>query len=414
MNLKDKLLKLKAGCFITSFLLLFFIFLINISIEHKKYEELTYEEIFETKVSVLNIYDKKDYQVLKLKADNFIFYTSLDKEIKLDKLDILNIAFISKKVTFIDYLKGFYSKTIYFDKLERNRNFKDELIYKINLNHQNEMISELFQALFLAIPISSNLRDICTNYGISHLIALSGFHIAVISFVIYWLLYFPYSFFHKRYFPYRNRKFDLLVICILVLFSYLFFVGIVPSLLRSLIMLVLSVILLRNNIEIFSFGTLLYTVLLIITFIPSFIFSLGFWFSVIAVFYIILYMKYFYNMNKYLSFIFFNFWMFLIFNPIVHFYFPQTSYEQFLSPIITVFFTLFYPFEIFAHIFDFAIYFDDYLKIFLEYKMNVFEVFTPFYFFVIYVVFSLVSTINKKAFYFLNILMVLFSFYLYI
>ena len=396
------------------FLLLFFIFLINISIEHKKYEELTYEEIFETKVSVLNIYDKKDYQVLKLKADNFIFYTSLDKEIKLDKLDILNIAFISKKVTFIDYLKGFYSKTIYFDKLERNRNFKDELIYKINLNHQNEMISELFQALFLAIPISSNLRDICTNYGISHLIALSGFHIAVISFVIYWLLYFPYSFFHKRYFPYRNRKFDLLVICILVLFSYLFFVGIVPSLLRSLIMLVLSVILLRNNIEIFSFGTLLYTVLLIITFIPSFIFSLGFWFSVIAVFYIILYMKYFYNINKYLSFIFFNFWMFLIFNPIVHFYFPQTSYEQFLSPIITVFFTLFYPFEIFAHIFDFAIYFDDYLKIFLEYKMNVFEVFTPFYFFVIYLVFSLVSTINKKAFLFLNILMVVFSFYLYI
>ena len=396
------------------FLLLFFIFLINISIEHKKYEELTYEEIYETKVSILNIYDKKDYQVLKLKADNFIFYTSLDKEIKLDKLDILNIAFISKKVTFIDYLKGFYSKTIYFDKLERNRNFKDELIYKINLNHQNEMISELFQALFLAIPISSNLRDICTNYGISHLIALSGFHIAVISFVIYWLLYFPYSFFHKRYFPYRNRKFDLLVICILVLFSYLFFVGIVPSLLRSLIMLVLSVILLRNNIEIFSFGTLLYTVLLIITFIPSFIFSLGFWFSVIAVFYIILYMKYFYNMNKYLSFIFFNFWMFLIFNPIVHFYFPQTSYEQFLSPIITVFFTLFYPFEIFAHIFDFAIYFDDYLKIFLEYKMNVFEVFTPFYFFVIYLVFSLVSTINKKAFLFLNILMVVFSFYLYI
>ena len=396
------------------FLLFFLILLINISIEHKKYEELTNEEIYETRVSILNIYDKKDYQVLKLKADNFIFYTSLDKEIKLEKLDILNIAFITKKVTFLDYLKGFYSKTIYFDKLERDRNFKDELIYKINSNHQNEMISELFQALFLAIPISSNLRDICTNYGISHLIALSGFHIAVISFVIYWLLYFPYSYFHKRYFPFRNRKFDLLVICISVLFLYLFFVGIVPSLLRSLIMLVLSVILLRNNIKIFSFGTLLYTVLLIITFIPSFIFSLGFWFSVIAVFYIILYMKYFYNMNKYLSFVFFNFWMFLIFNPIVHFYFPQTSYEQFLSPIITVFFTIFYPIEIFAHMFDFAFYFDEYLKIFLEYKMKVFEVFTPLYFFVLYLVVSLFSTINKKAFYFLNILMVLFSFYLYI
>ena len=395
------------------FLLLFFIFLINISIEHKKYEELTNEEIYETRVSILNIYDKKDYQVLKLKADNFIFYTSLDKEIKLEKLDILNIAFITKKLAFLDYLKGFYSKTIYFDKLERDRNFKDELIYKINSNHQNEMISELFQALFLAIPISSNLRDICTNYGISHLIALSGFHIAVISFVIYWLLYFPYTYFHKRYFPFRNRKFDLLIVCMLVLFGYLFFVGIVPSLLRSLIMLLLSVILLRNNITIFSFGTLLYTVLLIISFIPSFIFSLGFWFSVIAVFYIILYMKYFSEMNKYLSFAFFNFWMFLIFNPIVHFYFPQTSYEQFLSPIITIFFTLFYPFEIFAHIFDFAIYFDGFLKLFLEHKMNVFEVVTPFYFFVIYIAVSLFSTINKMAFFFLNILMILFNFYLF-
>lgn len=395
-------------------LLLFVIFLITISIEYKKYEELTNEEIYETKVSILNIYDKNDYQVLKLKADNFTFFTSLDKEIKLEKFDILNIAFISKKITFTEYLKGFYSKTIYFDKVKRDRNFKDNIISKINSNHQNKMISELFQALFLAIPISSNLRDICTNYGISHLIALSGFHIAVISFVIYWLLYFPYTFFHKRYFPFRNRKFDLLVVCMFVLFSYLFFVGIVPSLLRSLIMLLLSVILLRNNIKIFTFGTLFYTVLLILTFIPSFIFSLGFWFSVIAVFYIILYMKYFFDMNKYFSFVFFNFWMFLIFNPIVHFYFPQTSYEQFLSPILTVFFTIFYPIEVFAHMFDFAFYFDEYLKFFLEYKMKVFEVFTPLYFFVLYLVVSLFSTINKKAFYFLNILMVLFNFYLYI
>lgn len=394
-------------------LLLLFIFLINISIEHKKYEEIISEEIYESKVSILNIYDKNDYQVLKLKANNFILYTSIDKEIKLEKLDILNIVFVTNKISFIDYLKGFYSKTIYFDKVKRDVDFKDKIIYKIDSNHQDEMISELFQALFLAIPISSNLRDICTNYGISHLIALSGFHIAVISFVIYWILYFPYTYFHKRYFPFRNRKFDLLIVCMLVLFGYLFFVGIVPSLLRSLIMLLISVILLRNNIKIFSFGTLLYTVLLIITFIPSFIFSLGFWFSVIAVFYIILYMKYFFNMNKYLSFAFFNFWMFLIFNPIVHFYFPQTSYEQFLSPIITIFFTLFYPFEIFAHIFDFAIYFDGFLKLFLEHKMNVFEVVTPFYFFVIYIAVSLFSTINKMAFFFLNILMILFNFYLF-
>jgi competence protein ComEC len=125
------------------------------------------------------------------------------------------------------------------------------------------------------------------------------------------------------------------------------------------------------------------------------------------------YSQYFSTLNKYLQIIFFNIWMFLIFNPIVHFYFPQTSYEQFLSIIITIFFTFFYPFEIFAHIFDFAIYFDGFIKSFLEYKMYVYEVFTPFYFFVIYLTFSLASIFYKKVFIGLNIMMIIFNFYLF-
>ena len=394
-------------------LVLIGIFIINISIEYKKYEELIYEEIFESKVEVVNIYDKKDYQVLKLKAENFSFYTSLNSDIKLEKLDILNIGFISKEVTFIEYLKGFYAKNIYFDKLEREKTFKDNVINKINLNHNDEMISELFQALFLAIPISSNLRDICTNYGISHLIALSGFHLAVISFIIYWILHIPYFYIHKKYLPYRNRRFDLLLVCMIVLFIYLIFVGIVPSLLRALVMLVISLFLLRNNIKIFSFKTLLYTVFLILSFIPIFMFSLGFWFSVIAVFYIFLYLKYFSNINKYTSIIFFNFWIFLVFNPIVHFFFANTSYEQLLSPFLTIFFSLFYPLEIFLHIFDIAIYFDSFIKDFLEHKIDVFEIKTSIYFLVIYLAFSFYSIFKKRIFIALNILAILFNIYLY-
>ena len=94
----------------------------------------------------------------------------------------------------------------YFDFLEKEKKFKDKIIKKINSNHQDKMISELFQALFLALPISKELRDICTNYGISHLIALSGFHLGVLSFVIYWIFYFPYTYLHKRYFLYLNRE----------------------------------------------------------------------------------------------------------------------------------------------------------------------------------------------------------------
>ena len=396
------------------FLVFFVILFISLSIEYKKFEELVYEEIYETNVAVLNIYDKKDYIILKLKAKDFTFFTSINKDIKIEKFDLLNIAFISKKVSFFDYLKGFYAKTIYFDKLKRQRNFKDNLIEKINLNHQDKMIQELFQALFLAIPISSELRDICTNYGISHLVALSGFHLAVLSFIIYWILYLPYNFFHKKYFPFRNRKYDLLLISMVILFSYLVFVDFVPSLLRAFVMLVLALFLLRSNIKILSYKTLLYTFLLVITFIPSFIFSLGFWFSIIAVFYIFLYLQYFKNMNKYFSFLFFNFWIFLVFNPIVHYFFTQTSYEQLLSPFITMVFSLFYPFEIFLHLFDISIYFDDFIESFLNYNIDAFEVKTSIYFLVIYSSISFLSIYKKSFFISLNILMIFFNLYLYL
>ncbi|MDZ7817154.1 MAG: ComEC/Rec2 family competence protein [Aliarcobacter sp.] len=396
---------------IVSFL---FIFLINISIEYKKYQELIDEEVYETKVEVLNIYEKEKYNILRLRANNFDFFTNIDKSEDIKKLDILNILIVSKNLSFLDYLKGFYAKSMNIYKLEKESSFKDKIINKIDLNHKDEITKELFQALFLAIPISKELRDICTNYGISHLIALSGFHLGVLSFVIYWICYYPYSFFHSKYFSFRNKKYDLLLISIFFLFSYLILTDIVPSLLRAFVMFVLAIFLLRSNIKIFSFMSLLITFLIVVSFFPKYLFSLGFWFSIMAVFYIFLFIQYFKDLNKYLQIFLFNFWMFLIFNPIVHFYFPQTSYEQFLSPIITIFFTIFYPFEIFAHIFDFAIYFDGFIKSFLFHKMNVYEVFTPFYFFIAYLIFSLVSIFYKKAFWILNILMILFNLYLYI
>ncbi|MCT7553309.1 hypothetical protein N5U00_11430 [Aliarcobacter butzleri] len=69
--------------------------------------------------------------------------------------------------------------------------------------------------------------------------------------------------------------------------------------------------------------------------------------------------------------------MFLIFNPIVHYFFAQTAIEQIYSIPITIFFTIFYPLEIVAHSFYISSYFDNYLKIFLENKIYVYEVFTP-------------------------------------
>ncbi|MCT7581154.1 ComEC/Rec2 family competence protein [Aliarcobacter butzleri] len=399
---------------IVTIFILFFALLINILLEYGKYLEFIDEEVFETKVEVLNIYQKDDFDILKLKSLNFEFFTNMPKNEEIKRFDLLNILIVSRNIDFIDYLKGFYTKTIYFDELQKEQTFKDKIIKNIENNHQDEKIIELFNALFLAVPISKELRDVITAYGIAHVVALSGFHLVVLSFVIYWILYFPYKFFQDRYFSYRNRKLDILLITIAILFYYLILTDIVPSLLRAFVMFCLGIYLLRSNIKILSYMTLFYTFLIVIAFYPKYIFSIGFWFSIFAVFYIYLFIQYFKNYNKWLLFIFFNIWMFLIFNPIVHYYFPQTSYEQFYSIPITIFFNFFYPAEIFAHIFGFSDYFDEYLKIFIEYKIYVYEVFTPLYFYILYLFVSFLSIWSKKAFILLNLLMIGFNSYLYL
>lgn len=402
----------KNSLFFTLFLL--FVFMINILFNYLSYKELKKEYIFETKAEVLNIYPKEKFDVIKLKGDGFEFFASFSKDENIKKLDFLNVVFDTRNITFYTYLKGFFTKILYFERGEKNNSVKEKIIKNIEENHDDFMIRELFNALFLAIPVSSQLRDIITAYGIAHVVALSGFHIVVLSFVIYWILYFPYSFLQNRYFPYRNRRFDILLITMAILFYYLLLTDIVASLLRAFVLFSLGLYLLRSNIKVISYLTLFYTFLIVIALFPQYIFNIGFWFSIFAVFYIYLFIQYFKNGNKILLYIFFNIWMFLIFNPIVHFFFAQTAIEQFYSIPITIFFTIFYPLEIVAHIFNISSYFDDYLKIFLENKIYVYEVFTPLYFFILYILFSFFSIWSKKSFFILNILMIGFNFYLYI
>ena len=82
-------------------LLLLFIFTINISIEYSKYKELIYEEVYETKVEIVNIYKKKKVNILRLKNKNFEFFTSVNKDLKFHKLDVIQIAFLTNKIFFI-------------------------------------------------------------------------------------------------------------------------------------------------------------------------------------------------------------------------------------------------------------------------------------------------------------------------
>ena len=405
--------KIKTPFFKSLGLILIF-FIISVSIEYTKYQELIYEELYETNAEVLNIYPKKEYDVLKLKTNSFEFFTSIEKNHSIKKLDLLNIGILTSNIDFIKYLKGFYTYTIYYDILKKQDSLRDIIIKKIRQNHTNEQINEVFEALFLAIPLSSDTRKIFTNYGISHLVALSGFHLAVLSFLIYWIFYFPYIYIHKKYFPYRNKKYDLLLLTLLILFLYLLLTNIVASLLRAFVMLILGIFLLRSNIKLFTFNNLLFTFLIIISIFPKYIFSLSLWFSMFGVFYIFLFINYFKDLkSKIVQVLLFNFWIYFAMNPVVHYFFETTTYDQLYSPFTTMFFTLFYPLELFIHLFNIAYIFDEYIVYFLSRDFNTFEVGTTIEFFIVYICLSFLSIFYKKAFTFLNIFIIFFNLYLF-
>lgn len=393
--------------------ILFLIFTINIISYYKVYNDFKKDKIIELKVEVQNIYKKEDFDVLKLSNKNLTFFTSISKNQNIKKLDNIKIAIITRNIFFLEFLKGFYANNIYIEKLPKINNFKNQLYENINSQHSSNLTKDLFNALFLAVPISVELRDITNIYGISHLLALSGFHLGLILFISYWIIYFIYSPIHQKFVPYRNKKFDALLISGVLIFSYLIFTNIVPSLLRAFVMFAVGLYLLRNDIKIFSFTNLLLVALIILALFPKYAFSVSLWFSLAGVFYILLYIKYFSEFNKYLSFLFFNIWIFFALNPIILYFFDIVSFAQFLSAPLTLLFTLFYPFEIVLHILKLGDLIDEYILWLFNLEFEIKNYLTNIYFLILFLTVSVVAIYKKIAFYILNILILFFNVYVY-
>jgi competence protein ComEC len=395
-------------------IVLFGIFTINTFLEYQKFIKFKSDEIYITNAKVLNIYQKKYYQVLKLKTKNFIFFTSYKSLIKYKIHDNINLYINTQKVNFLEYIKGFYATSFNIRKLHNTHSAIQNISNKIQHQHQNKNITSLFNALFLAIPLNKALRDICSKFGVSHLVAISGFHLAILSFVIYWILYFPYSLIHTKYFPYRNKKFDILLITTVILFGYLILTNLVPSLLRSFIMFILGIYFLRSNIKVLSFGTLSLVTIIIIALFPKLLFSLSLWFSVAGVFYIFLFIKYFKNTNKIVVFFLFNIWIFLAINPIIHMFFGTLSLQQLYSPIFTIAFTIFYPVELFLHIIGQGDMLDQFILLWLNLDISSKNIITPTWVFFSYLIISLFAIPCPKWFRTLNLSFIAFNLWLYL
>ncbi len=357
-------------------LLLFVLFSLSISVEFYNYKELTKFDSQLVNATVLKQYTKskltktgktKTYQVLKLKSDDgFVFYSTASKKLKNIKYKEVELEAWAGKISFYEYIHGFYC----FSKILQvypDDSYKKKLNSFIAKQHKNKDISLLYQALFTAKQLPYRLQILFSNLGVSHLIAISGFHLGVLSALLFFLIKYPYTFLQDRFFPYRSYKLDSFIIISLFLVSYLLFLGSPPSLLRAFVMLIIGFILFDRGVKVLTMQTLLLTILLILALFPRLFFSLGFWLSSSGVFYIFLFLIYFKHLSKLAQFLLLPIWVYLMMLPFSLVIFGNFSIYHPLSILWTSFFTLFYPLAIFLHIIDFG----DALDIPLHWLMSI-------------------------------------------
>ncbi len=352
----------KTFAWVILFFLLFI--LIRLFFEYQSYKDLISKPFYYTHANVLHAYQKskgdQHYQVLKLRSDEGLTlhttnYSQNNFEHKRLRLQI----FPNEKISFSDYLGTFYVKSRIKNQEVLPLTLKDRLLEKVASQHDNSALGSFYNAIFFATFLEKALREKISMLGVSHLVALSGFHLGILWGLVYGLLLLIYRPLQQHFFPYRHALFDVGAVAMILLGVYLWFVDFPPSLLRSYAMVLVGWIVLLLGMELLSFTFLTTIILILLALFPSLLVSLGFWLSVSGVFYIFLLLQYSKGFNAWvITLIFIPLGIFVLMLPIVHTIFPVTSGYQLLSPLLSLLFIPFYPFVMLLHLLGFGSLFD--------------------------------------------------------
>ena len=349
---------------VSIFVLLLFL---RLSFIYYEYKDFTEKEFYFTHVEVLQQYKKskngKTYTILRVYSKeldlNFFTRTYRD-EVFLGKGLRLKL-FPDKNMNFFDYLRSSFISSRINSVYELPKSFKSSLLEKIASQHQDKQIIDFYQAIFLATPLQKELRKQVSILGVSHLIALSGFHLGILWGVLFFLFRPLYRLVQQSHFPYRFDLIDVGFFTLLLLGWYVWFVDSPASLLRSYTMMVMGWGVLILGIELLTFTFLATMIMTLLLLFPKMLLSLAFWFSVLGVFYIFLLVERFKTLNKLMMMLLISFGIFILMLPIVHMIFPLTSTLQLYSPFLSLLFTPFYPLSILAHLIGYGGVFDELL-----------------------------------------------------
>ncbi len=375
------------------------ILLISLFLEYRSFQKFTLFDSTLVNATVLKQYtkskDNRTYQVLKLKSrDGLVFYTTAKKSLQDIKNKEIELEIWPKDLSFYKYLTTFYgpSKIININKQEST---KQNLNTFILSSHKEKEVVNIYQALYTATPLDFELQKSFSTLGVSHLLAISGFHLGVLSTLLFFFLRPVYGYLQDRFFPYRNAKTDLFIAVGIMLFAYMLFLDSPPSLIRAFGMLAVGFVLYDRGVKIVSMQTLFITILLLLSLFPRLFFSIGFWLSASGVFYIFLFILHFKDLNRTLQFLLLPIWIYLLMLPLSLAIFENFSIYHPLSIIWTLLFTLFYPLSIFVHIIGFGNILDPSLMWLLKLGAKASLISLNIYLFFFYILLSLGAVFSR-------------------
>ncbi len=337
-------------------LFLLLVILIRLGFEYHGYREFVSKPFYFTHAAVVQAYEKskhgKTYTVLKLHSDEgFTFYTTSHKKEDFRHKKLRIQIFPDHGISFKDYLGTFYVKSRIKEVEKLPSTVKDALLEKVAAQHENRAMQSFYNAVFFATPVEKALREKIALLGVSHLVALSGFHLGILWGLIYGLLLLFYRPLQQKRFPYRFALLDVGSVTMILLGVYLWFVDFPPSLVRSYAMVLVGWAVILMGVELLSFKFLTSIVLALIALFPSLLVSLSFGLSIAGVFYIFLLLQYSKQYGKWMISLFFiPVGIFLLMLPVVHMIFGMTSGYQLLSPILSLLFIPFYPLVMLLHL----------------------------------------------------------------
>nr|WRE10609.1 ComEC/Rec2 family competence protein [Helicobacter pylori] len=332
---------------------------LNLYLEYLNYQKLDFSKPTSLNAQILLQYpktkDQKTYFVLKLQSKNMIFYTTIKEPLKNLQYRYAQFFGKIKPCSFLESLKSCFFQTYSFS-LTRKQDFKSHVRHFIDSAHSNALVGNLYRALFIGDSLNKDLRDRANALGINHLLAISGFHLGILSVSVYFLFSLFYTPLQKRYFPYRNAFYDIGVLVWVFLLGYLLLLDFLPSFFRAFLMGLLGFLACFFGVRLLSFKLLVLACCIAIALLPKLLFSVGFLLSVCGVWYIFLFLKHTQIFFKDSSFLMRSFQaivlsvlVFLNMLIVAHAFFPMFSPYQLFSIPLGLIFIVFFPLSLFLH-----------------------------------------------------------------